>query len=220
MALGVNEKGESKLLDWLGCEGESSTNWRRLFRRLRARGLKEVKLVVSDDHKAIEQAIDTVWGEDCLHQLCLWHLSQAMRRVLSSRSRGFVRCFLREYWEIFEAVDVQESGQRLQNFICKWQSIEAEAIEKLHNQQDKLFLYFAYPQAWRHRLRTVNLAEGFFSHLRNLLRRFPGWIDEEHIEMIVGIYIAGMKLFHHNQQSYHKPEIPANILNLNFNRIT
>jgi len=220
LAIGVDEKGESKLLDWLGCEGESSANWRRLFRRLKARGLNEVKLVVSDDHRSIKEAINDVWGDDCIHQLCLWHLGEAMKRVLRSRSRGFIKHFMREYWKIFETVDVRMAGNRLQEFIHKWHREEPEAIEKLICQQEKLFLYFAYPEPWRRRLRTVNLAEGFFSQFRNLLRRFPGWIDENHIEMIVGIYIAGKKLFHHNQLNYHNPEIPANILNLNFNRIT
>ena len=114
LAIGVDEQGESKLLDWLGCEGESSGNWRGLFRRLKARGLNEVKLAVSDDYKAIKEAIPDVWGNDCMHQLCLWHIGEAMKRVLKKRSRSFVKHFLGEYWEIFETVDVGAAGKRLQ----------------------------------------------------------------------------------------------------------
>jgi transposase-like protein len=219
LAIGIDENGKASILDWLGCDSENGRNWRRLFRQLKHRGLAEVELVVSDDARGVVGAIEDVWGENCAHQLCLWHVSQDLVRTLSNRERGYVKHFLGEYWQVFEGSDLRESQERWQHFIGKWWGKEQAAIGKLLEKKSKLFVYFAYPQSWRYRLRTVNLAEGFFSHLRTFLRRYPGWIDEEHIALIFGLYILGMKVFRKNKENYYGQEIPENILNLNFNRI-
>ncbi len=90
---------------------------------------------------------------------------------------------------------------------------------KQSRKRQKLLAFLGYPQSWRHRIRTVNLAEGFFSRLQRLLTRYPGWVNEEHIIGIVGLFIAGSQVFHHNQFNFYQPRISENILSLNFNRI-
>jgi len=49
--------------------------------------------------------------------------------------------------------------------------------------------YLRFPFPWRHCLRTTNLAECFFRHLRRYLRRFPGCGDPAHSEHILGCYL-------------------------------
>ncbi|HDN59763.1 MAG: hypothetical protein H0Z30_01620 [Candidatus Marinimicrobia bacterium] len=52
-------------------------------------------------------------------------------------------------------------------------------IFSLH--EENLFYQYDFPFEYRHRLRTVNMAEGSFRHLREFLRRYPGWIDEKQV---------------------------------------
>lgn len=220
LAIGLDGEGHATLLDWSGCSSESAQNWRRLFRRLKKRGLKRVKLVVSDDASGVPQAIRDVWGEECEHQLCLWHFSREVAQCLKRRSPEEVEEFMRDYWEIFNARTPKEAAKRWKKFLHTWQARQPAAISKMKNKHHKLFCFLQYPSKWRHRIRTVNLAERFFAQLQTFLQRFPGWIDEEHIALIVGLFIQGMKLFQRNQENYYAQEILENILNTNFNRIT
>ncbi len=73
VAFGIDENGEAHLLDWHACDSESRPKWRKLFRRLRNRGLQQVELLVSDNAKGAVGAYRDVWRDSGKHQLCLWH---------------------------------------------------------------------------------------------------------------------------------------------------
>lgn len=219
IALGVDGAGKVKLLDWLGCESERKSNWCRLFRRLQRRGLEDVELLVSDGVVGISDAFSLVWKKSPRHQYCLWHLGNDLVRELVDRSWSRKRHLLRDYWEIFDGLTRAEAQARLEAFYRKWGQKEAHAVVKLLQKEDRIFNYYHYPQFWRHRLRTTNLAEGFFSHLRTFLRRFPGWVDEDHINFVLGVYLVGMRVFHNNRENITTQKIPDALLNVNFNRI-
>ncbi|MFQ6116589.1 MAG: transposase, partial [bacterium] len=218
LAIGIDKNGDGHLLDWLGCDSESAANWRRLFRRLRARGLQNVELLVSDDSKGAVGAMRDVWGQEVAHQLCLWHFSRELVAKMQNRSWIRVRRLQREFWRVFDEESLSEALKNGQNFMARWQDEEPVVVDYFRQKWEKLFAYFAFPAPWRHRLRTVNLAEGFFSHLQVFLRRFPGWLDEAHIELLLGLYIQSMKVFKQNKLDFYSREIPVTILN--FNRIT
>mgnify|MGYP007042415117 CR=1 FL=1 len=56
--------------------------------------------------------------------------------------------------------------------------------------------YFRWSPRWRHRLRTTNLAEGYFRHLRRYLGRFPGCVDPAHSEQVLGCFILACEQAH------------------------
>ncbi len=45
-------------------------------------------------------------------------------------------------------------------------------------------------------VRTTNLAEGFFRHLRKYLGRFPGCVDPGHSEQVLGCYVLACEQVH------------------------
>ena len=70
--------------------------------------------------------------------------------------------------------------------------------------------YLRWPASWRHRLRTTNLAEGFFRHLRRDLGRFPGCTDPAHSERILGCFLLASEATHaeHLLRSFSFPVHP------------
>ncbi|RME56665.1 hypothetical protein D6779_10180 [Candidatus Parcubacteria bacterium] len=209
VALGVDKTGKTHLLDWLGCDAESGAHWRRLFRRLRERGLKQVELLVSDDHKAAVEAYHQVWSKQGAHQLCLWHFQQQLQKRLSSISWGKRRRFVHHYWEVFNAFSLEECEHRARQFLAEWKA-HSEMVDYFQAHWPQLTNYYRYPEEWRHRIRTVNLAEQFFAQLQTFIRRFPGWIDEEHIELLLAFFVKTRRLF-----QFKKMEIPKTLLNFN-----
>ena len=150
------------------------------------------------------------------HQLCLWHVAQDLKRNLEKRQYWNVRYFMRDYWEVFDALSKKELEKRLEQFVQTWQEKEPEAVKLLLSKQHNLIVYYDYDLKWRHRLRTTNLAEGFFKHLRTFIRRYPGWTDAAQVDLTFGLYLLGMKAYRYNKN--HR-ETPISITNVNFNRI-
>lgn len=218
-ALGVTRTGEILFLGWLPCDVESGRNWRVFLRSLIDRGLKRPDVVVSDDGGGIMDSLKMIWKDPPSHQLCLWHLSVNLSRHLSDRSYRNIRHFNRDFWEIFSSLGLNEAYNRLKDFTEKWRQKEPDAVFLLMSKRDQIFHFYDYPIQWRHRLRTTNLAEGFFRHLRTFMRRYPGWVDENQISMTIGFYLLGMKAFHANRDKLYNKEMPCSILKLKFNRI-
>ncbi|MBO8131768.1 MAG: hypothetical protein H0Z29_09690 [Candidatus Marinimicrobia bacterium] len=52
------------------------------------------------------------------------------------------------------------------------------------------------------------MAEGFFRHLREFLRRYPGWIDEKQVDKILLLFLKGMNAYREVfAKPYHKTEL-------------
>ena len=220
VAIGVTVNGKAQLLDWIACKGEHKHEWLRLFRRLQRRGLQDVELVVSDGIAGLDDCLRWVWGEGVKRQLCLWHFQRDLVHHLRDKSHPSRRRFIRDYWEVFAALDQREAFARLMTFCHRWEEKESQAIGVMRKKQQYLLAHYCVPDSYRHRLRTTNLAENFFSHMQNFLRRFPGWIDEEHISYILGVFIISTNVFHNNWNHRYARKMPSCILDLNFNRIT
>ncbi|MDI3525324.1 hypothetical protein QBE54_05180 [Thermatribacter velox] len=60
-------------------------------------------------------------------------------------------------------------------------------------ERKKLFAYLSLPYSWKQRVRTTNLGENFFKHLRTFLRRFPGLNDEEHMDYVMTTYLLSLE---------------------------
>lgn len=214
VALGVDDQGKTHLLDWHGCESESSVHWRKLFRRLRERGLRRVELLVSDDQKGAVKAYRQVWPGQGEHQLCLWHFQQQLQKQLNPLPWWQRRRFGHQYWEVFNALSVAECEQRAREFLLQWGSHQ-EMGAYFQKHWPQLVTFYQYPEAWRHRIRTVNLAEQFFAQLQTFIGRFPGWISEGHIELLLAFFVKSRKLFQFKQRKSKSREIPYSILNFN-----
>jgi len=216
IALGITDTGQVIFLDWQVSESENCSSWLSLFRALISRGMKTPEVIVSDDTSSIEKAIHFAFGEGVKHQLCLWHVSQDMKRHLRNRQYWNIRHFMRDFWQVFDTLSKEELERRAIQFIKFWQEKEADAIKVFLSKKKKLIIYFDYDIKWRHRLRTTNLAEGFFKHLKTFIRRYPGWVDEAQIDITLGLYLLGMNAYRHNKNNL---ENPVSIKNVNFNRL-
>ncbi len=60
--------------------------------------------------------------------------------------------------------------------------VGSREVEKFQFELEEVLAFFNFPAPWRHRLRTTNLGEGWFKHLRRYLSRFPGCRNAEHSE--------------------------------------
>jgi len=102
------------------------------------------------------------------------------------------RKFRREFWWIWEADDESQLRRWAASFCRRWRFWAPQMVEKFQAELHRVLAYLR----WRHRLRTTNLAEGFFRHLRRYLGRFPGCVDPAQSEHILGCFILACEQAH------------------------
>jgi transposase-like protein len=195
VAVGVRPDGRFQVLDWLAAPSETAEAYERLFMRLFQRGLEEVALIVSDGAEAITAAAAMVYPH-AAHQLCLAHWFRLLEDLTLPLDQARRRKFRREFWRIWEADDATQLRRWAASFCRRWRFWAPAMVEKFQAELHRVLAYLSWPPRWRHRLRTTNLAEGFFRHLRRYLGRFPGCVDPAHSEQVLGCFILACEQAH------------------------
>jgi transposase-like protein len=195
IAVGVRANGTFQVLDWLAAASETAEAYERLLTRLWQRGLERVELIVSDGAEAVTSAAVVVYPA-AAHQLCLAHWFRLLEDLTPALDAPRRRKFRREFWWIWEAEDETQLRRWAASFCRRWQFWAPAMVEKFKAEQHRVLAYLRWPARWRHRLRTTNLAEGFFRHLRRYLGRFPGCLDAAHSERVLGCFILACEQAH------------------------
>jgi len=195
VAVGVREGGGFDVLDWRGAAAETTEDYEALFTRLWQRGLEAVELVVSDGAEAIVSAAQMVYPA-ARHQLCLTHWFRNLQALTPRLRWGQRRKLRREFWWIWEAENELQARHWARRFCARWRWAAPQMVEKFQQEFERVLAFFAFPAPWRHRLRTTNLGEGWFKHLRRYLSRFPGCRDADHSEQVLGCFLLAAEQMH------------------------
>jgi len=195
VAVGVRAGGGFEVLDWQAAPAETTAAYEALFTRLWQRGLESVELIVSDAVASVGSAAQVVYPA-ARQQLCLVHWFRNLE-ALTPRFPWFQRRqFRREFWWIWEAENEGQARDWARRFCARWRGSAPEMTEKFQFELEQVLAFFAFPASWRHRLRTTNLGEGWFKHLRRYLSRFPGCCNPEHSEQVLGCFLLAAESMH------------------------
>jgi len=195
VAVGVREGGGFEVLDWLAAAAETTADYEALFSRLWQRGLESVELIVSDGLASVASAAQMVYPA-ARHQLCLAHWFRNLEASTPRWAWWERKKFRREFWWIWEAEDERQARKWAGRFCARWRYAAPEMVEKFQFEFEGVLAFFAFPAQWRHRLRTTNLGEGWFKHLRRYLSRFPGCTNAAHSECVLGCFLLAAEQIH------------------------
>jgi len=191
VAVGLEFGGAFRVLDWQVGEAESAAAYEALFQRLYERGLEEVPLIVADGCGSVPAAATGVYPMAQI-QPCLRHWLKTLEGWLHKRSWIHRRHLRRDFWWIYEADSAKQAERWALHFVRRWASSEPDLVHHFWQgfQTSILFLKQGL-RPWSYRLKTTNLAEGFFRNLRRFLGRFPGFLSPEHAGRALGLYLLG-----------------------------
>jgi transposase-like protein len=161
-AIGVLVDGRRELLGLTTGEHENGPAWTNLCRDLYDRGLKQVDLVISDQHASIWSACEAIWPER-RHQACVTHKIVNVLAHVPKGRRATVHADLKA---IFYQADEAQARQVAAAFCDRYQAVYPEAVACLAKDLDVCLQFYAFPtEHWRF-IRTNNVAERLFSELR------------------------------------------------------
>lgn len=172
VATGVNDEGRREVLGFEIADGESEEAWSDFFESLKARGLREVDLISSDNHGGLKKAIQkqfhgTAW------QRCQTHFSKNLLEKVPKKLRSEVKSHLTD---LYNAPELSDAKIRKQSLLEKYEEAAPKAMRLLDEAFDDITAVYALPAPYRKRLRTTNGIERLNEELRRrerVIRIFP-----------------------------------------------
>lgn len=172
IAVGVNEEGYRKIIGFSVANTESESSWGEFFSSLKERGLKDVHLITSDDHKGLVKAARRHF-QGSTWQRCQTHFS---RNMLDHTPKALQPEIKEELRKLYEAVDVDSARKVKDQIIDKYETRAPKAVALLDEAFDDITAILVVPLKYRKRLRTTNGVERLNQEVRRrerVIRIFP-----------------------------------------------
>ena len=194
VATGVNAQGSREILGMDVNTSEDSAGWTAFLRGLVARGLKGVKLVISDSHEGLKHAIAaTLPGASW--QRCRTHFMRNLLTRVPKSAQGMVATLVRG---IFAQSDEQATWSAHSNVVQQLEKRFADAAKLLDQAAGELLAFTAFPKAhWKQiwsnnpqerlnkELRRRSDVVGIFPNRAAIVRLLGAVLAEQHDEWAV-----------------------------------
>lgn len=162
IAVGLRTDGKKEVLGlWLG-KNESSSFWVSVLTDIRARGVEDIIITVTDNLSGFTAAIKSVFTNSAT-QICVVHQIRNACKYVSWKDR---KEFSTDMREIYTAPTREAAMLALKEFDRKWSSKYAYAIKSWYDNWDELTTYFEYPVEIRKIIYTTNLIENLNGKIR------------------------------------------------------
>jgi transposase-like protein len=146
VAVGVNEDGRREILGLDVVTAEDGAGWLAFLRGLRARGLKGVKLVVSDAHPGLRDAIDSVL-RGASWQRCRTHFVRNLLTRVPKVAHPIVATYVRT---IFMQPDAESVRAQHARTVEQLRNRFPKAAALLEDAAEELLAFTAFPKEhWR-----------------------------------------------------------------------
>lgn len=146
IAVGVNESGERRILGYDLGPSEDGAFWLEFLRSLVARGLKGVRLVISDSHEGLKNAIQAVL-QGAAWQRCRVHF---VRNVFAHVPKSAQQMVAASIKTVFIQQDQQSARVQLGHVAAGLEKRFPRAAEILLEAEEDVLAFMAFPsEHWR-----------------------------------------------------------------------
>jgi transposase-like protein len=193
IATGVNLEGRREVLGVDVVPAESEEGWSAFFKNLKERGLKGVKLVISDAHKGLMAAVRKVLKAEW--QRCKVHFYRNVLVHVPKRSQAEVSEAMKG---VFVQRDEKSAKAKAVELVGQFETRFAKAMETFESGIDDVLSYLHYPQGHRVRISSTNPLErlnleirrrtrvvGIFPHAGACLRLIGMLLVEKHEDWLI-----------------------------------
>jgi transposase-like protein len=182
IAIGVRESGERDILAVDIGASEDGAFWTAFLRSLVARGLQGVQLVISDAHKGLREAIETVLT-GATWQRCRVHFMRNVLAHIPKRDKSMVAAALRT---IFAQPNQEAARQQLAEVAQAMGERWPKAAEVLMAGEEDVLSYMTFPPEHWTRIYSTNPLERLNREVKrrtNVVGIFP---DSDAVLRLVG----------------------------------
>ncbi|WP_029422051.1 IS256 family transposase [Alicyclobacillus macrosporangiidus] len=194
VAIGVTDTGEREVLGFDLGTSEDGAFWTEFLRGLKERGLRGVRLVVSDAHLGLRQAISEVLT-GAVWQRCKVHTIRNILSQVPKKQQSMVAAIIRT---IFAQPTQEAARAQLRNVVKQLEDKFPKAMQILQAAEDDVLAFMALPgEHWRQICSTNPLERlnremrrrmdvvGIFPNRESVLRLMGAILQEQHEEWMV-----------------------------------
>ena len=181
IAVGVNGDGRREVLGMTIGASEAETFWTGFLRTLTRRGLRGVKLVISDAHEGLKAAISKVLN--ATWQRCRVHFMRNVLAHAGKQGRGVVSAFI---GTAFAQPDAEAARKQWRQVADQLRPKVKKLAEFMDEAENDVLAYMDFPAAHRAKLHSTNPIErvnGEIKRRTDVVGIFP---NDEAIYRLVG----------------------------------
>ena len=162
LCVGLNNKGYKEVLGmWIG-KAESSSFWMSVLTDLKARGVEDILITVTDNLNGFTDTIKTVFPQSTT-QICVVHqIRNSCKYVVWKDMKEFAA----DMKEIYTSVNREQAASALSHFELKWGSKYRHAVQSWQRNWNDLTAFFDFPVEIRTIIYTTNLIENLNGKIR------------------------------------------------------
>jgi transposase-like protein len=169
----VRDDGFREIVGVQVADTESEATYQDLFRSLKARGLKGVELVISDDHEGLKAAVFRHF-QGASWQRCQVHYARNLLGMVGAKGRKELAADLRA---IFAATSSEQALGIASKVARRWREEGHEKVaEHIEEHVEECLSCLAFPESHRRRIRTTNGQERLNQEIKRrtrVVRIFP-----------------------------------------------
>lgn len=172
VAIGINWEGRREVLAIELAGRESQSSWREFLEGLRARGLRGVELVITDNHHGLKTAVMEVLPE-AAWQRCYVHF---LRNALDHLPRKADDDCLQELRWLYGRRNQEEALNDLRAWLAKWQQRYPKLCNWVEEHIEETLTFYSWPLAHHKHLKSTNMLERINQELKrrsHVIRIFP-----------------------------------------------
>ncbi len=162
LCVGLNNRGYKEVLGmWIG-KTESSSFWMSVLTDLKARGVEDILITVTDNLNGFTETIRAVFPQSTT-QICVVHqIRNSCRYVVWKDLKEFTA----DMKEIYTSVNRDQAAIALEEFERKWGAKYRHAVQSWHRNWNDLTAFFDFPIEIRTIIYTTNLIENLNGKIR------------------------------------------------------
>jgi len=193
VAVGVNEAGYREILGVTEGAKEDKASWLKFLRHLKERGLKGVRLFISDKCLGLIESLGETYPE-ARWQQCVVHFYRNIFRVVP---RGKIKDVALMLKAIHAQEDREEALRKARSVIEKLEGMRLKrAAEGVRRGIEETLSYYSFPREHWRRIRTNNPLERIMREIRRRTRVVGCFPDGKSALMLVAArlrHIAGTR---------------------------
>lgn len=191
VAIGVSRKGYRKILGVIEGAKEDKAGWSNFLRHLKERGLKGVRLFVTDACIGLVESLADFYPQ-AKWQRCTVHFYRNVFSVVPRKRMAEVAAMLKA---IHASEDKQAAIDKAETVAAKLETMKLkEAAKKIRDSIVETFSYYDFPRKHRVRIRTNNALERIMKEIRRRTRVVGAFPDGKSALMLCAArlrHIAG-----------------------------
>ncbi len=188
LAVGLNREGYKELLGmWLG-HNESAAFWQGVLTDLKARGVDDILVTVTDNLNGFTQSIKNVFPTADT-QICVVHQIRNSARYVVWKDK---KAFTADMKLIYNAPNKEMAERELHRFAEKWNDKYPYAVQSWQRNWDELTVFFDFPLEIRKIIYTTNLIENLNGKIRKYTKNKMAFPTDDALKK--SVYLSLMQI--------------------------